>query len=407
MTSNKLLSFLLAGTLLGHTVPAQCMNYGAWFVATSGGLSSIIDYVLVQKKITWMKLLPDIVSHKDLAKLLDQGFAEPKESLKPCEKDLQKNLNKLAQYHGLEKVNFVCIDADNSSYFNADSIFNVVFIPKNDYEDLLEITSRNNDKNIFLFIEILFLKAIGRKLLHIELCIHHELGHLKYHSRNESIKIKCLKPAIAGCLIAASLPNDEDVRDTSGKIAVGAGVVAGRMYPMTSLIVGGLIATRIIPTETNSSAYQFARQAFMTSVCNISASCIMHGIKIAFGKYDETRADDNIPNDPQLLRAQVDFYKEASRTEEDAIRERPIERMIVPTYRFLFDPHPSHEWRAQRFQNRLDALTAQARRNQASVATALKQHPAGNAGLKNLKPSPTIMNNLRTALNKGKTHDIK
>ncbi len=404
MTSNKLLSFLLAGTLLGHTVPAQCMNYGAWFFAACGYWSSILQYEQLQKAATQLKQHANNASQKELADLHHQKLGEPNESLKPYEEDLQKHLNELAQSHDLQKVNFMCIDS-NSSRFASNSIFNIVLVPKNHYEDLLEIASRNKDKNIFIHKDTL--SQIDRqKIAEIESSIHHELGHLKYNSNESYLKIKCLSPTIAGCLIAASLPNNEDARDASGKIAVGAGIVASHMYPLASLIVG-FIATRIIPAEANSPAYQFARQAFMTSVCNISAPCITHLIKIAFGKYDETRADDNVPNDPQLLRTQVDVYKEASRTQEDAIRESPITRMIFPAFQLLFDPHPSNEWRAQRFQNRLDALTAQARRNQASVSTALKQHQAGKEALKNLKPSPTIMNNLRTALNKGKTHDIK
>ena len=405
MKNNKLLSFLLAGSLLGHTVPTQCMNYGAWFFAACGYWSSILQYEQLQKAATQLKQYANNASQKELADLLDQELGEPKESLKPYEEDLQKHLNELAQSHGLEKVNFMCIDSNSDHAFGAYSISNVVLVPKNHYEDLLEIASRNKDKNIFIHKDTL--SQIDRqKIAKIESCIHHELGHLKYNSNESYLKIKCLSPTIAGCLIAASLPNNEDARDASGKIAVGAGIVASHMYPLASLIVG-FIATRIIPAEANSPAYQFARQAFMTSVCNISAPCITHLIKIAFGKYDETRADDNVPNDPQLLRTQVDVYKEASRTQEDAIRESPITRMIFPAFQLLFDPHPSNEWRAQRFQNRLDALTAQARRNQASVSTALKQHQAGKEALKNLKPSPTIMNNLRTALNKGKTHDIK
>ena len=405
MKNNKLLSFLLAGSLLGHTVPTQCMNYGAWFFAACGYWSSILQYEQLQKAATQLKQYANNASQKELADLLDQELGEPKESLKPYEEDLQKHLNELAQSHGLEKVNFMCIDSNSDHAFGSNSISNVVLVPKNHYEDLLEIASRNKDKNIFIHKDTL--SQIDRqKIAEIESSIHHELGHLKYNSNESYLKIKCLSPTIAGCLIAASLPNNEDVRDLRQNSSRRRNSCRS-MYPIASLIVGGLIATRIIPAEANSPAYQFARQAFMTSVCNISASCITHLIKIAFGKYDETRADDNVPNDPQLLRAQVDFYKEASRTQEDAIRERPIERMIFPTFRFLFDPHPSHEWRAQRFQNRLDALTAQARRNQASVSTALKQHQAGKEALKNLKPSPTIMNNLRTALNKGKTHDIK
>ena len=403
MKNNKLLSFLLAGSLLGHTAPTQCMNYGAWFFAACGYWSSILQYEQLQKAATQLKQYANNASQKELADLLDQELGEPKESLKPYEEDLQKHLNELAQYHGLEKVNFMCIDSNSDHAFGSNSTSNVVLVSKNHYEDLLEIASRNKDKNIFIHKDTL--SQIDRqKIAEIESSIHHELGHLKYNSNESYLKIKCLKPAIAGCLIAASLPKDEDMQPSANKIVIRAGIVTGAMDPIASLIVGGLFTTIIPPAEPE---HQFARQAFMTSVYNISASCIMHCIEIAFGKYDETRADDNIPNNPELLRAQVDFYKEISRTEEDTMRERPIERMIVPAYRFLFDPHPSHEWRAQRFQNRLDALTAQARRNQASVATALKQHPAGNAGLKNLKPSPTIMNNLRTALNKGKTHDIK
>ena len=72
MTSNKLLSFLLAGSLLGHTVPAQCMNLSdmAWIVTASGGLASIIDYAQLQNAITKYKQRTNNASQKELADLL-------------------------------------------------------------------------------------------------------------------------------------------------------------------------------------------------------------------------------------------------------------------------------------------------------------------------------------------------
>ena len=385
MTSNKLLSFLLAGSLLGHTVPAHsmhhlrkvCQSITAGIGASAiyyGSTSYIIDE---QRKDTkkyfqnrtqeekkgqlehninfWKnhiitKLIEkDNVYHfwdnerKELDKnqfpeglrnslMTYHGYKNQLNDL-PYKFELQKQLQDFAdENHRLKDVFFEITSAKHG--WGAAHAQRVIVIPESDKAYLLKKIKLSKGQNIFNDLDDTRMALISGSL-------HHECGHLLHESGESNLKIDSLQHAIMAALITFRLGN----------------------HSLRNLTLRNLIRPR---------------ELFMMGTYYAFSRGITGALNLAFGKYDETRADDTVPNDPRLLKAMENFFRiDAPIHQKETIENsiKPIQEYIFSNYGIslsedfikkslqfsdlakpLTDVHPSNEFRANRFKARLAAL---------------------------------------------------
>jgi hypothetical protein len=251
---------------------------------------------------------------------------------------VQKQLQDLAhKHHNLENIAFHKTIAGYHSL----SITNTIFIPTEDYNALRTQIAENPNQDVTTHPDNAHIMAI----------LHHECGHLIHKSSETTQKIESLYPAIMGVFVERKL----------GK------------KPHKELLK--------------------PRSLLVVSACYMLSYGINLGLTHAFRKYDETRADDTIPNDPLLLRAALEDRKAYDEDTNKAIEQwtqnaienakknvsenewKKIEEMLskkagmTPSElylwmfkkretlrQFFMDVHPSDEFRANRFKARLDAL---------------------------------------------------
>lgn len=75
-----------------------------------------------------------------------------------------------------------------------------------------------------------------------------------------------------------------------------------------------------------------------------------------YSKHQEQKADDAIPNDPSILKNQINFWKAMHEAEIQLFHNLDLKEKCIYTLINIISPHPSHTKRAQRFQQRLDKL---------------------------------------------------
>ena len=370
---NKTLSFLLAGSLLGHMVPAHamqqlrnlCRPITAGIVASAiyyGSTSYIIDE---QRKDTkkyfqnrtqeekkgqlgrninfWKNHIITKLIEKDNVyhfwdnerKELDKNqFPEGlrnslmtyhgyKNQLKdlPYEFELQKQLHDFAyDNHNLKDVFFGTTTNGFSTYESR-----VIVIPESDNAYLLKKIELYKGHNIFSDLD-------DKRIALIKAFLDHECGHVLHESWMSKLKIDSLQPAIMAALIEFRLGNNS-------------------------------LKNLIRP-----------RGLFMAGTCYALSRGITGAFNLAFGKYDETRADDTVSNDPRILSAAEDYFRndEQRRIEKlienakNDMKEFVFSKCGIQlsdafcikfiSYYLLLDVHPSPEFRANRFKARLAAL---------------------------------------------------
>ena len=82
-------------------------------------------------------------------------------------------------------------------------------------------------------------------------------------------------------------------------------------------------------------------------------------LRKAFCRYREARADENIPNDPQILKASISNFSKEHESEKKMIASGEIPDLDNNLWAYLFTTHPTLQQRLRRFQERLDALEKQ------------------------------------------------
>jgi hypothetical protein len=352
MKSHKLLLFLLAGALLGQTLPTQGSPFNSLPHMIIGG-EAILDYITTRIKMVAQNA-PEISTIKN--KSLPRYTFDPE--LMQYEPALQKYLKDFAlRHHNLENVTFL---PGPNRFGYAMTSANEIKIPSDDYAYLLcrmhpeykEIDAAeylkecNTDEKIDVLKANSALKdcstiikvrcsngtsiqkyAASNKMDSIESSLHHELGHIKHKSFSKKNY----------CNIASAI----------------------------SL---STLSLTVAPPAKTSFALQCA-----TGCAVLGARYL---IALLYAKYDETRADDTIPNDARLLKAKEKDYRNSFNRQLDAIRksssnelpwyQRPFAHLLPHSYwekyphltefLYLTDDHPSDYFRAERFKARLAAL---------------------------------------------------
>jgi hypothetical protein len=304
---------------------------------------------------------------KNGEKMHDFAFGS---ALDPYEKPLQKHLQNIAKtHHNIENVLFLPTEEEKNYYTN--STIKTVHIRKDHYEYLLYsihpnrviIKTEQELKNMGLahHADLCDTLKRGNQLIGIlrvdgafagltispglddliESSLHHELGHIKYESTTTILLLDQLR------LCAAMFP--------FMKLSIYAKKL--EMYPQS--MVGSL---------------EFNYKAMLAAIASTIA-CYT-----AYRHYDETRADDTVPNDPAKLRALESYFREKHNQLMETIKTTPsslpfslgkVFALAIPyhywekspqlTYLFhLFSHHPSYYFRAERFKKRLDELSKKA-----------------------------------------------
>jgi hypothetical protein len=292
------------------------------------------------------------------------------ERLDLCEPKLQNYLCAFARkHHNLENVIFV----PNEEGFQTNAA-EVIYIPKDDYlyllyamhpnhiilktlHDLNKVGAQNNlemqqainDNKIIIGLEGMngTFKGISvpTDTMHrIEGSLHHELGHIKHKSATHRTNIHAFSLGV--CLFASAK-----------SFAVFKYHVERSPYSNAPIL--------------------FENFSFLKMLTVVAATCVGSNL---YGKYDETRADDSVVNDPAVLYAKQCQHTELHNNLIDKIKNKPSEftswtdkffLSTIPSHYwekypsltglfFLFDPHPSYHSRAERFKARLEALKKKA-----------------------------------------------
>lgn len=352
MKIQKILSFLLAGVLLGRTVPAFGMDIKPLWPLIAGGT---ISGILYAKKCIQCHRVQQVFE-KDKQDLTKLHPVKLPACVASHENTIQDSLREKAkENHGIEDVTFLPWHDENIKEYATAYPQNIIYMPQNAYITLLyenhprckmqTQTGVINDQLAswtHLHIEEAPIEesiVIGTNILnHIHAQVEHELGHIKHHSAIKKIRLAYTWPMIAG------------VSSTLASLAL----------KNSSLI-------------TKCLAYW--------GITGLSYG-VNQVLNIAYGKYDETRADDAMPNDQNLLkiamynhRAHHAAYVNAAKT-NPSLFDNSFERCMASTmpsswwtnYPLLAaellranDEHPSDYFRAQRFENRLAALKNKAK----------------------------------------------
>jgi hypothetical protein len=393
---NKTLSFLLAGVLLGHTVPAHSLNFMDLIPFYLGSVFSIFHIEIGNNIIQATRTRVNIMSDEEFKKTYKDTFeiVEPAAFYKAYENDLQIQLNEWAhKNHGLHNVRFLC----SKRNFTATSTCNAIMINEQYYEFLLQmlILSKNKDGNssdlfssqnmrrVLLSCGIAKddIPKIENILAFIEGTLHHECAHLKHKSSEVKMKINALKPMIQGGLLSA-----------------------GVAY--------------VSSTEEESTLKKITTMAATIVISPILTEHITNCIHLLFGKYDEMRADEAVPNDLRLLREQEKCYKTRhdnlmkNLLNPENFRDNSAKTMasIIPSTYFekhpgifmeslyLQDEHPSDYFRWEQFKKRRLALELQYK---TTFKAALKndQHPELKNTIAAFKPSVKVLSAVRRQLN--------
>ncbi len=372
---NKTLSFLLAGSLLGHMVPAHAMQQlrNLCRPITAGIVASAAYYGYMSNEIEkqregakklfqeckqeekkgqlehnvnfWKnhiitKLIEkDNVYHfwdnerKELDKnqfpeglrnslMTYHGYKNQLNDL-PYKFELQKQLQDFAyENHHLKDISFGLTSQKHGWSTHAER---VIVIPESDNAYLLKKIELSKGHNIFSDLD-------DKRIALIKAFLDHECGHVLHESWMSKLKIDSLQPAIMAALIEFRLGNNS-------------------------------LKNLIRP-----------RGLFMAGTCYALSRGITGAFNLAFGKYDETRADDTVSNDPRILSAAEDYFRndEQRRIEKlienakNDMKEFVFSKCGIQlsdafcikfiSYYLLLDVHPSTEFRANRFKARLAAL---------------------------------------------------
>jgi|GEM_PF-5985352 hypothetical protein len=284
--------------------------------------------------------------------------------LQPYEDALQRHLQNIAKaHHNLEGVTFLPTETN----YYTDSSTNTIYIPTHDYvyllysihpnriiikteqeleraglssyTDLQDKLKEGKELIGVLHIDNLFngIDVPHDNIHRIEGSLHHELGHIKHES---TMAIKTLNE-LRFCAV---------------------------LFPFTKLYIYTAMLDNYPKSMVGDLTFNY-KAIFAAIASTLTAYPL-------YRQYDETRADDTVPNDTEKLRALESYFREKHNYLMEIIKTDPSslsgsigkffaltipysywEKMPQLTCLFhLFTDHPSDYYRAERFKERLDAL---------------------------------------------------
>lgn len=332
---NKTLSFLLAGTIVGHTVPAKGLDFSSLFPLAVGGAVSGLRLLTLNQEYKRQKHENSIMDCHEFEKRYTRqwffgevSIVNPAKHLAAHEKKLQQELQDFAKKYGVKNTKFICCSSFTNSGLRSIPACDVLLIPKPYYNFLLEMVQKADNQNIFSDSARANLHdpEAREKLNSIEASLHHEFFHLKCDWEHRRAQINALNPIILGALTTIFNVNLNN-SDIFTRI-MGVGITWSF----------GHIINRIMQN-------QYSRRK------------------------EEIAADHNIPSDLRLLTAQENFYRERHLrlvpddldTPEIFAKKHPNAsyRNYLETYyqeELGVSVHPTDYDRAERFKARLAAL---------------------------------------------------